>query len=775
MSSAAALAIASSPADAQTPPAAGQIDLAPATLPAAIAELSREAGVSIGTEGSLPALRTPRVKGRMSVDIALARLLAGSGYTARRVGPCAWRIERARPVPPPARSAPVSPTPSALSAETVGDPIIVTGSKLARGLASLPMAASVVRFAPDHIASTADGSADIAAGIEGMALSGQGPGRNRMFLRGIADSPFNGETQSTVAVVLDESRLTYSAPDPDLRLVDVEQVEVLKGPQGSLYGSGALGGIYRIATRKPEPGEASLTVSSGGQVMAAGSTGYSLAAVANLPVGDSAAVRLVGYSGYDAGWIDSGPRDDGNATRILGGRGAVRLLFGAGWEAEVGGAIQLLDSQDTQYVYAPERRSRPAQLQEPHDNDLTHGALRIIGRIGAAKLAVSTGYTTHEITEAFDATQGADQFGLADPRSLANDRQFRVWDSELRLSGSWRGAEWLIGASHIEARQTLRTRLDSFSLPGVLVLDDDRRTNADTALFGDVSFPLGASLRLDAGGRLFTSTSLESRDTAIGRIARRQTKQGFTPTIALAWTPRADRLIYLRYGSAFRPGGADIAADGTLEPLEADELQTIEAGWRETLADGGMLEVGSYFSRWENIQSDMLRPDGLLESANVGNALIIGAEASAALPLVAGWSLDAGVSVTHATLTSLTVPLGLDDLHLPVVPDFTLRGGIDHSFTLGDAPARIGMQLRYLGPSRLSFDPAIDQPMGKVLESSLFAQTQLAGFDVRMEIENLLDRRDNLFAYGNPLRFALARQYTPQTPFSARVTVQRSF
>ena len=753
-----------------------QIDITPSTLPAAIAELSREAGVSIGTEGSLPALRTPRVRGRMSVDAALARLLVGSGYTARRVGPRAWRIERARAAEPPVAAAP-PPIPPGPPPEAIGDPIIVTGSKRARDLASLPMAAGVVPFAPDAVVSAADGSADIAAGVEGLSLSGQGPGRNRMFLRGIADSPFNGETQSTVAVVLDESRLTYSAPDPDLRLVDVERVEVLKGPQGSLYGSGALGGIYRIVTRKPEPGETSLTVSAGGEALASGDAGYSLAAIANLPLaGDRAAIRLVGYSSYDAGWIDSGERNDSNGTRTFGLRGAVRVLLGGGWEAEAGGAFQLLNSQDTQYVYASESRSRPAQLPEPHDNDLTHGAVRVTGRIGGAKLALSTGYSTHEISEAFDATQGAAQFELADPRSLANDRQFRVWDSEARLSGSFgTSGDWLIGFNHLEARQTLRTSLDSFTVPGSVVLDDDRRTNADTALFGDVSLPLGADLRLDAGGRLFTSTSLESRGTAIGRVARRQTKRGLTPTLALSWSPRTDRLIYLRYGSAFRPGGADIAADGSLEPLESDELQTIELGWRETLAGGGTFEIGGYASAWENIQSDLLRPDGLLESANVGNARIFGAEASASIPFGSGWLVDAGASYTHATLVKVAVPLGLDDLHLPVVPDYTLRAGLDRRFMLAGAPARIGLRLRYLGPARLSFDPAIDQPMGKVLESSLFAQARLAGFDLRLDIDNLFDRRDNLFAYGNPLRFFAGPQFTPQAPLSARLTVQRSF
>ncbi|WP_447412480.1 hypothetical protein, partial [Clostridium perfringens] len=75
-------------------------------------------------------------------------------------------------------------------------------------------------------------STDVALGLEGLSLTNLGPGRNRQFIRGVADSPFNGPSQSTVAVVLDEARITFDAPDPDLRLVDMERIELLKGPQG---------------------------------------------------------------------------------------------------------------------------------------------------------------------------------------------------------------------------------------------------------------------------------------------------------------------------------------------------------------------------------------------------------------------------------------------------------------------------------------------------------------------------------------------------------------
>lgn len=732
--------------------------------------------MSIGAEGSLPQLRTPAVKGRMGIDAALARLLAGSGYVARQVGPSAWRIERARAAAS-SRAPANMPTPRPVAPpETIGQPIIVTGSKVGKELVRLPMAVQVVRFGLDHVPTSAEGSASIAQSVEGLSLSGQGPGRNRMFLRGIADSPFNGGSQSTVAVVLDESRVTFSAPDPDLRLVDVDQVEILKGPQGSLYGSGALGGIYRITTGKPELGEASLSVSSGGEVIASGNTGYSLTAVGNLPIaGDSTAVRLVFYGGYDAGWIDTGLRDDSNGTRIFGMRGTLRTVLGGSWEAELGGALQMLNSEDTQYVYAPGKRRRPAQLAEPHDNDFSHGALRITGDIGAAKLVVSSGYTAHQLRDVLDATVGATQFGLRDPRRLVDDRTFRLWDTEVRLNGRWGAADWLVGVAHLEALQTLALTLDSGTVPTMLSLDDNHRTNADTALFGDMSLPLTDTLRFDAGGRMFTSTSLESRSTAIGLVARRQTKRGFTPSLALSWSPRSERLIYLRYGSAFRPGGADIAADGTLAPLASDELQTIETGWRESLAGGGSLALGTFYSRWENIQSDLLQTNGLFESANVGNGEIAGFEASATLPLAHSWTLETGATFTHAVLVQVKARLGTDDLRLPVVPEYTVRMGLNRSFDLAGAPARFGVQLRYVGPSRLSFDALSDRPMGKVLESSLTARAQLFGGDIEIAIDNLFDRRGNVFAFGNPLRFASGPQFTPQAPFSVRVTLQRTF
>src|SRR5206468_9381651 len=117
----------------------------------------------------------------------------------------------------------------------------------------------------DEIATLGGRSFDeVAAQAVGVAVTNLGSGRNKIFVRGLSDGSFTGKTQSTVGLYLDDVPITYNAPDPDLRLADVERVEVLRGPQGTLYGSGSMGGIVRIVTSKPDPARLAGEVSAEG-------------------------------------------------------------------------------------------------------------------------------------------------------------------------------------------------------------------------------------------------------------------------------------------------------------------------------------------------------------------------------------------------------------------------------------------------------------------------------------------------------------------------------
>ncbi|MBD3774177.1 MAG: TonB-dependent receptor [Rhodobacteraceae bacterium] len=652
-------------------------------------------------------------------------------------------------------------------------PIVVTGAKREAALDALPLAITVAALGDTALADAQRGSTSVAQGMEGMALAGAGPGRNRMFLRGIADSAFSGENQAPVAVILDDSRLTYAAPDPDIRLVDVERVEVLKGPQGSLYGAGALGGVYHIVIRKPELEESAAAASASVSATRQGGIGYSASGVVNLPLARGAlATRLVAYTADEPGWVDTGARRDGNRVRLLGLRGAIGAQLGD-WRVDATGFAQWLDSRDSAYVYAPGARSRAAQLAEPHDNDLRHLALRIARDSGPVRIVASSGMTWHAVDDTIDATAGAEDFGLADPQTLAEDRSYRTWDSELRFTGTLGGMEWLAGLSHLVARQHNRAVLTGAG--GELAIDDERRSATALAAFGNLSVPLFGAVSLDAGARLFRSTANDSRVLPSGEQSFEYHRSGITPALALSWRPHAGEIAYLRYGSAFRQGGSDITATGQLDRLQGDELAMVEAGWRKQFASGARIETGAWYGWWDNLQSDMLQPNGLIETRNAGDARTMGAEASVALPLSRGWTIEAGGNATMAELTRNMTGVELDDRHLPTIPEYTLRGAVEHRFALGGAAGTVRAELRYLGPSRLSFDPAIDRPMGRVLESALEGRITLGPAQLSLGVDNLLGRAGDTFAYGNPLRFATTRQYTPQAPRTVTIALQAGF
>lgn len=738
-----------------------QVDLRASTLSHALAELARQTGVSIGAQGDLPKRPTPPVHGRITVADALDRLLSGSGLAAHQVGPTAWRIEQRKPAASPPRRQPLTatlaPAPQAPPVE-----IVVTASKRAQDLADVPMSLSVVSLSPDEVDPSQD-TESIAEAVEGLALTGEGAGRNRLSLRGISDSAFTGESQATVAVVLDNARLTYSAPDPDIRLVDMKRVEVIKGPQGSLYGTGALGGIYHLVANQPLLDRTEFTGTASGTALTTGDGGYALSAMANIPVVENAlGIRLVGYTATEPGWVDTGARRNSNSMRVSGVRAGAGVALESGWAINLTGFAQWLESRDSSYVYLPHRRSRPRQLPEPHDNDLRHLAMRIENPSGPVGIAISTAITKHEVGDVLDATSGANSFGLADPQLLRQDRNYRVMDNEVRLHGVVGNLKWLGGISWLEARQHLVTELQGPATSSIL--DDDGRDTTDLAAFGDLTVPVSGDISLDAGVRLFRSKTTEERSFPTGIYRFRSTRSGLTPSIALSCKCSERQLLWLRYGSAIRQGGSEIGENGAAERLKGDELGMIEAGWRVGRPNGARFELAAWYGWWENLQSDLLQPNGLIETENAGNGVIWGVEGSLIAPLGEHWMAEAGGNFTMAKLTRNTLGYELQDSHLPGVPEYTLRGAIQRKFELGWGDSSVRLALRYVGPSRLSFDPAIDRPMGKLLESSFEWKLALDTATLTFRIENLLGRKDDTFAFGNSLRFSTSRQFTPQPP-----------
>ena len=344
--------------------------------------LSRQTGASIGLSPGLPLVMVPHVRGPRSAKATLDRLLKHTNLHAVAVGPNTYRIElrpRAKSIARAKHSAPMS---------VAAGEVVVTATKRDTRIGAAATAVAVVDRAALQRLGDAPDTGTLAAIVNGLTVTNLGPGRNRLFIRGIADSPFDGFGQSSVSVQIDEARLTYDAPDPDLRLIDIAQVEILKGPQGPLYGTGALGGVLRIVPEKPE-----LAIGDGigpaGRLrdFRRGRGGGERDAVLNLPlVRDRLGLRLVGYRLDQGGWIDTaGGAANINRGRTSGARLGLRARPGGDWVIDAQAITQASSIADSQYVEARRTLTRAARLAEPQDTDLTLLSLTANGSLGNAQ------------------------------------------------------------------------------------------------------------------------------------------------------------------------------------------------------------------------------------------------------------------------------------------------------------------------------------------------------------------------------------------------------
>ncbi|RIA45764.1 outer membrane receptor protein involved in Fe transport [Hephaestia caeni] len=740
-----------------------RFDIPAGPLPVSLARWSSITGQSVGATTALPAIRTRAVHGLLTPADALNRMLVGTGFRAIAVGPGLFRLERS-PIEPHTSSSRRRRTIPRISRAPVD--IVVTATKRPEVLGTIPISASV--FAPDRLATgtASPDSATVASGIDGLALTNLGPGRNRAFIRGVADSPFNGPTQSTVAVVLDDSRISYDSPDPDLLLLDVARVEVLKGPQGPLYGSGALGGIFRIVTNPPALDAASGAATLVGAAGAHGGLGGGGDALINLPLAkDTLAVRAIGYYRSYPGWLDTeGGARDANRSTTKGGRVALRWAPDTDWTVDLGGVVQSIDARDSQYVTgSPDTLARVHPIAEPADNDFAQAHLDVVGHLGGLRLVSATSYVTQSVDYRLDASAAAADFGVSTPALFADNRQYSIFNQEVRLSPiAAGGVGWVAGLAYLHASSSLD---GTISVPGAspFAVESIDQDVAEFAAFGEATLALGR-FSLTAGGRLSLTDAADERAERMGATDRRRRKLGFAPSLSLAWRPADDRYFFLRYARALRPGGLAAGAGQAQGHFDSDELESLEGGARLTLADGALALASSlYFDDWHALQSDYLLDNGLISTRNAGRARILGGDASVDWTLGRGWSLSAGLNAESAELVSAN-GVRLEDRRLPVVPNVTLRGLVGYRFALGNWTVRLSGQGNYIGSARLSFDPTLDRHMGDYALFAAGASATAGRWSLALRIDNLFDTAGDSFAFGNPFSIRDGPQYTPLTP-----------
>lgn len=762
----------------------------------ALVAFGLQAGVSVGA-GDLTGCRPNGrpVTGRHTPAAALRRLLDGTGCGFRAVDARAFSVSPS-PVEPPARP-PETTAPVGDSAAEILLDLTVTTSRRPSLVSRTP--ASVSLASGEALsAGRIESLHDLAPEFAGVTITNLGPGRNKVLVRGLSDGAFTGRTQSTVGLYLDDVPITYNAPDPDLRLVDVQRVELMRGPQGSLYGVGSMGGIVRIVTNKPDLQRFDYGFAAGAALTEGGAGSGSLDLMANVPaVPGRLAVRGVAYSEVVGGYVDDTALSlkNANRTRRTGGRLALTAAPNPDWQATIGFTRQSLRSDDSQYAEGDiGRLQRDGRVREPHDNDFVEGYASVDGSGPWGRLRLSAALLTHDFATRSDATAGVALFGA--PGRLGSfdqdDRVELAVTEAVLTSPPGRRLQWLAGLFLSRTTEKLHLDLSAFDAAGrrTLYLEDRRDRIGDTAIYGEVSYALTPTLSVTAGARAFRASlstlSLRHQIGLVLTFADVRKNTDLSPKAVLSWQPSATKLFYLQAAQGYRTGGfnttgrinqqfnAGATGNQPNRRYRPDTLWSYEAGAKVSFPARRLdLRAAVFYTDWRDVQSDQFLPSGLPYTANVGRGVNTGLEGEAALRLEHDLTFRLNFLANGPQLRQrdTTYP-ARPNASLPAVPRYSAA-------LIGDWRPEIAPGLRavlygrigYVGSSILTFQEQASSAMGNYVTARFAAGLEKGRWRLTAFVDNPANAEGDTFAFGDPFTQGRVRQSTPLRPRTFGLTL----
>jgi iron complex outermembrane receptor protein len=754
----------------QAPQPRPVFQVGPGTVVDGANAIAAQAGVDVVVPEPLRTRRTPGVSGRMTTEDAFARLLRPAGARAIRSGPGVYRIEAL----PSTRSAPPTPPPTA-----VLEDVMVTASVRRGGLAE---ATGQVLVSPSGLRraeglASSETVADLSASVDSTR---QGQGRNKLFVRGVADSAFNGPLQSTIGQYLGDLRLNYGSPDPDLALVDMDRLEVFEGPQGARFGAGSIGGVVRLHPTSPDLGQITSRVLVGLSATSGGAPGGDATLVANRPLGGDAALRLVAYARRDGGFLDNPVRATDNADHIdtVGGRAALRFVR-AGWTVDLLGVAQSISSDDAQTVRAQDRRMvKTRAVAEPYRSSLWLGGITASRDLGDLRLTSATSVSYQDLHERFDAT------GLGDASPSVVDRDQSVWAlssefrAETRAAGFW---SWTGGGALALGETTAKRRgLDLSPDPTPVYGSDLGRSFAEAAVFGEVVARPSPDLRLAFGGRLAAvrivyDATLIGPNAVRGRPDDDGVSLDVTPTISARWTTPFDWSVFARFDRAVRPGGVT-EGDAGVQTYAADRVRLIEAGLRTPDAAQITAEVSIGRLDWRDIQADVATQGGDLVTGNIGDGRIRFVSARAAWAPSPRLEIRGGLFVNDS-LVRIDRPsiIGVTRAEIPNVAPIGAQLSVDYDAgPVAGLPLSLGADLRYIGESRLGLGPGLDAAQGGYIRTELTARLGDERRALSLRVSNPLDAAAVRYGIGSPYQL-YDPQAVPLRPLTVRLGFETAF
>ncbi|MBW2369027.1 MAG: TonB-dependent receptor [Deltaproteobacteria bacterium] len=578
--------------------------------------------------------------------------------------------------------------------------MIVTASKRPRKLQDVPI--SIYALTGEQIERAGFTSIeDIGDMIGGFEIFDNGLGALQISSRGVTNLA-GGWIESTAAVgyYLDEVPISsISNAMPGIAMWDMERIEVLRGPQGTLFGEGSMAGTIRVITNKPDTTKYSSGLAGDISSTEMGGMSYSMKGMFNAPlVEDKLALRVGASYSDQSGWIDVPDLnlEDTNeiselSTRIAG-------LWTPNDKLIVEGSFHYQDREvanspyeTTRGVYNPKELVpfiAPLNELDPIETDYAIGNLTLNYDLGVATLVSATSYYGYENYAVVDVTPYVPlYFGslVSGGTSMSSeDTTIKLWTQELRLvSNGDERLDWTVGvfykSNYREATGLFSFLLDDFmGIPGYTMEDAYKRYHESDAtsyaVFVDVDYELydkisiGGGVRYYVDDREFTETLLEPSiifgqdPNLVGvPIAVSGDDRAITPKITLNWKPNDDVLVFAKMARGFRSGGTNLSAVQMSQfPINndysAESLLSYEAGVKTNIFGHLTVNAYIYYNDWVDLQLQFLTPDAYIFRDNAGSARSFGSELEvfAALP-VDGWTVNLSTSYINAEIAENVV------------------------------------------------------------------------------------------------------------------------
>lgn len=665
--------------------------------------------------------------------------------------------------------------------------VVVTANKRKERLQEVPMAVSAVS-GDDLRREGANSFADYATQIPGLNLISSSAGQAQLVLRGITSG--SGQANSSVSTYIDDapygSSTVYaegSLLTPDIDPGDIERIEVLRGPQGTLYGANSLGGLVKFVTTPPDSTHEYGRVTAGYTSVNGGGSGFTERAMLNLPlIQDKLAVRVNAYHRDDPGYIDNvfTGKSEVNEDKVDGGRAQVMwtptdkvsVRFSALSQNLSGDGLANtgveVDPTTLLPIYGYQKQSRAAGTGEFAIKYRLYD-LSLNADLGWATLVSSTSYGTQKVNQDGDVTAaygpllnpvfGLDNGGysVTQPVSLGKFTQ------ELRLQSSAEQVlAWRVGMFYTRENTTNHQTVNVFDattgapidLPNLAELSIGPGIFKEWAGYADVTWHATSQLSVLVGAR-HTHDSTSYTQVGSGLLTGPSDftiRSADTPTTYLfnpSFKFNDNLMAYVRVASGFRPGGANVGVPpGLGAPLSfaPDKLTSYELGFKSTSLDQRMIfDADAFYIDWSQIQLTSTA-GGFVFLSNGGKARSRGVEANWQYQVVHGLVLSANASWTDAALTANTPPglYGYNGDRLPWVPKWNANVGADYDFPLGGAwSGFVGASYRYVGARMTDFlsvpGPRISVPAYHGID--LHAGTYVGNWTIRGYVKNVTNAR----------------------------------